>query len=306
MRRIITIVLLSLLAMPSVVEAQKKGRKEVSPIIEGKQKVRKVNYDSVWKFTTFNSKKIYYCDFDYRTFKELPTAREFNYGNFQPVLNFLATQARTPLLICATYAINPSVTDKAKRLKLKAVADSQAVEAMNGLVEWMTDEKYKNKVQIRVAQVDYRYWWGDEFWDMELPSDDIISVGLVMFFGSRKINLFPSIAEGAPTFKPVKFFPNDAELLDSYDPLIKEVADYLKQNEEMEVLLRGYSDNTGTEMYNEAISRQRATEIKKALIKHNIAPTRIEIEALGAINPVGDNNTRVGRIENNRVEMIIQ
>ena len=59
MRRIITIVLLSLLAMPSVVEAQKKGRKEVSPIIEGKQKVRKVNYDSVWKFTTFNSKKIY-------------------------------------------------------------------------------------------------------------------------------------------------------------------------------------------------------------------------------------------------------
>ena len=151
MRRTILVALIALLAMPSVSMAQ-KGRKEVSPIIEGKQKVRKINYDSVWKFTTFNSKKIYYCDFDYRTFKDLPTAREFNYGNFQPVLNFLATQARTPLLICAAYAINPSVTDKAKRLKLKAEADSQAVEAMNGLVEWMTDEKFKNKVQIRVAQ----------------------------------------------------------------------------------------------------------------------------------------------------------
>ena len=50
-----------------------------------------------------------------------------------------------------------------------------------------------------------------------------------------------------------------------------------------------------------------ANEIKKALItKHNIAPHRIEIEALGSENPVGDNTTREGRIENNRVEMIIQ
>lgn len=305
MKRTILVTLAMLLAIPAISMAQ-KGRKEVSPIIEGKQKVRKTDYDSVWKFTTFNTKKIYYCDFDYRTFKDLPTAREFDYGSFQPVLNFLSTQARTPLLICAAYAINPSVTDKAKRIKLKEKADTLAIEALNGLVEWMADEKYKNKVQIRVAQVDYRYWWGDEYWDMEVPTDDVLTMGVVMFFGSRKINLFPSIAEGAPTFKPVKFFPNDAELLDSYDPLIKEVADYLKQNERMEVLLRGYSDDTGTEMYNEAISRQRATEIKKALIKHNIAPTRIEIEALGAENPVGDNNTREGRIENNRVEMIIQ
>ena len=269
MKRIILVTLVALLAIPSVTMAQ-KGRKEVSPIIEGKQKVRKTDYDSVWKFTTFNSKKIYYCDFDYRTFKDLPTAREFDFGNFQTVLNFLSTQARTPLLICAAYAINPDVTDKAKRIKLKEKAEAQAVEAMKGYVEWMTNEKFKNKIQIRVAQVDYRYWWGDAFWDMEVPSDDILAVGLVMFFGSRKINLFPSIAEGAPTFKSIKFFPNDAELLDSYDTLIKEVADYLKQNEKMEVLLRGYSDNTGTEMYNEAISHQRATEIKKALIKQKI------------------------------------
>ena len=59
-------------------------------------------------------------------------------------------------------------------------------------------------------------------------------------------------------------------------------------------------------MYNIAISRQRATEIKKALIALNIPPHRIEIEAMGSENPVGDNTTREGRIENNREEMIIQ
>lgn len=305
MKRIITIAVLVLLALPTVAVAQ-KARKEVSPVIEGKQKVRKTDYDSVWKFTVFNGKKIYYLNFDYRTLKDLPDAREFDFASFQPVMNFLTTQSRTPMLMCAVYSINPSIEDKARRLQLKERAELEAVEALNAYVGWMTEKEYKNKIQVRVAEIDYRYWWGDEFLNMQVPSDETITVGLVMFFGSRKINLFQSPAEGAPTFKSVKFFPNDSELLDSYDALIKEVADYLKQNEDLEVLLRGYSDNTGTEMYNIAISRQRATEIKKALIALNIPPHRIEIEAMGSENPVGDNTTREGRIENNRVEMIIQ
>ena len=305
MRRVIAIAVIVLLAIPAVSMAQ-KGRKEVSPVIEGKQKVRKTDYDSVWKFTVFNGKKIYYLNFDYRTLKDLPTAREFDFGSFQPVMNFLSTQGRTPMLICAVYSINPSVTDKARRLQLKERAETEAIEALNAYVGWMTEEEYKNKIQVRVAELDYRYWWGDEFLNIEVPNDEVITVGVVMFFGTRKINLFKSAAEGAPTFKSVKFFPNDSELLDSYAPLIKELADYLKQNERLEVLLRGYSDNTGTEMYNIAISHQRANEIKKALIGHNIAPHRIEIEAMGSENPIGDNATREGRIENNRVEMIIQ
>ena len=306
MKRLIAIAVIALMAVPSAVMAQ-QGRKEVSPVIEGKQKVRKTDYDSIWKFTTFNGKSIYYVNFDYRTLKDLPTARELDFGTFLPVMNYLTTQGRTPMLMCAVYSINPSVEDKARRMQLKERAELEAIEALNAYVDWMKDEEYKNKIQVRVAEIDYRYWWGDDFLTIQVPSDEVINVGLVMFFGSKKINLFKSAAEGSPTFKAVKFFPNDAELLDSYDSLIKEVADYLKENERLEVLLRGYSDNTGTEMYNIAISRQRANEIKKALItKHNIAPHRIEIEALGSENPVGDNTTREGRIENNRVEMIIQ
>ena len=41
-----------IMLMPTVAEAQKprRGAKEVSPFIEGKQKVRKTDYDSIWKF----------------------------------------------------------------------------------------------------------------------------------------------------------------------------------------------------------------------------------------------------------------
>lgn len=304
MKNVIAIIAVVLMALPSFTMAQKG--KEVSPVIEGKQKVRKHDYDSIWRFTTFNGKSIYYCDFDYRNFAQLPKAREFDFGNFLPVMNYLTTLGRTPMLMCAVYAINPSVTDKARRMQLQTRAEKEAANALTAYVDWMAKEGNKNKIQIKVAQIDYRYWWGEDFFDVEVPEDEVISVGVMLFFGSRKINLFPSIAEGAPVFKSVKFFPNEAELLDSYDSLIKEVADYLKQNEKVEILLRGYSDNSGTEMYNISISHQRANEIKKALIRQNIPPHRIEIEAMGSENPVGDNSTREGRIENNRVEMIVQ
>ena len=147
MKRIIIIAVLALMAMPTVAVAQ-KGRKEVSPIIEGKQKVRKTDYDSVWKFTVFNGKKIYYLNFDYRTLKDLPDAREFDFGSVQPVMNFLTTQSRTPMLMCAVYSINPSVEDKARRLQLKERAELEAIEALNAYVGWMTEEEYKNKIQF--------------------------------------------------------------------------------------------------------------------------------------------------------------
>ena len=54
MKRIILLIL-AVLVIPTVALAQKpkKGAKEVSPIIEGKQKVRKVDYDSVWEIHHF-------------------------------------------------------------------------------------------------------------------------------------------------------------------------------------------------------------------------------------------------------------
>ena len=51
MKRIILVTLVALLAIPSVTMAQ-KGRKEVSPILEGKQKVRKTNKKEVETFVS--------------------------------------------------------------------------------------------------------------------------------------------------------------------------------------------------------------------------------------------------------------
>ena len=131
-------------------------------------------------------------------------------------------------------------------------------------------------------------------------------MGYILYFGTKKVDLFPSAASGAKEFRAVKFFPNDATVVESYEPLMDELAQYLSENERLEVLLRGYTDNSGTDAYCTGLARQRATEIKKKLVARGISEFRVEIEAKGSSDPIGDNDTYEGRIANNRVTITIQ
>lgn len=302
------ILTLALMLAPFFCLAQSnaKGKKEVSPFLEGKQKVRCTDYDSIWKFTSFDAKKIYYCNFDYSAMAVVLDDRRPKWGTFNPVMNYLTTVPRSPMRICAIFAVNPTIDDDMLRNKLIEQGRQEALESLQALQQWMTEKEMKNKLQLQVAQVDYRYWQGTEYFTKEQTSDPLIHVGYILYFGTKKVNLFPSAAEGAQTFSDVKFFPNDATVVESWESYLDNLASYLKENDRLEVLLRGYSDNTGTESYNTGLSRQRCVEIKKKLIARGIAEHRIEVEARGSADPIGDNSTYEGRIANNRVSVIIQ
>jgi len=94
--------------------------------------------------------------------------------------------------------------------------------------------------------------------------------------------------------------------VDSWNTMLDELSDYLKENDSKGVLLTGYTDNQGTEEYCMGLSRQRAVEVKKALQMRGIDTNRIDIEAMGDADPIGDNDTYEGRIMNNRVKIKIQ
>ena len=221
-------------------------------------------------------------------------------------MNYLTTVSRSPMRICAVFAINPKVDNDKLREELIEQGREEALEALKVYQAWAADKEMKNKLQLSVAQVDYRYWQGTEFFSNEQPDDQLIHVGVLLYFGTKKINMFPSAAEGSKSFNDVKFFPNDATVVESWEPMMDSLAAYLLQNERLEVMLRGFSDNTGTEAYNLGLSRQRAVEVKKKLTMRGVSEYRIEIEAKGSSDPLGDNNTYEGRIMNNRVAIIIQ
>ncbi len=306
--------ILLLIAMTAIVAlgafaqsgSQKKGKKGEQPYIEGRQKVRESDYATFDKFTNFSTKDMarYYSPFDYTRMVNLCRYPNPDWDEMKPVMNYLEKVSRAQLTMCAIFAVNPEVTDANQRKLLVAQGMQEAKQALDAFDEWRQKREWRNKIQYKIAEVDYRYFKGANFYN-EQKDDELIHVGLILYFGSKKKAMFDPDTNSR-TFTDIKFFPNDATIVESWYPHIDEIAEYLKENERKGVLLTGYSDNQGTAAYCTGLSRQRAIEIKKALQMRGIDATRIEVEAKGDEDPIGDNNTMEGRVANNRVSIKIQ
>lgn len=304
---LLTVVLLLCGSFDVVAQAKpKKGKKDVSPFIEGRQKVRQSDYDTLWQFTNFNTKStaVYYSPYNYSDFRTVTAAKKPEWGALAPVVNYLQNVSRATMTMCAIYAVNPDITDPKERDRLSAQARTEAKEALDVFDAWKVKQEMRNKVQYQVAEVDYRYFKGAYYYN-EQTTEPVIHVGLLMYFGTKKRPIFTPDT-GSRVFEDIRFFPNDATIVESWLEQIDTLATYLQENERKGVLLTGYSDNQGTEAYCIGLSRQRAVEVKKALLMRGIDASRIEVEAKGDEDPLGDNDTREGRIKNNRVSIKIQ
>ena len=99
----------------------------------------------------------------------------------------------------------------------------------------------------------------------------------------------------------VMFKSNSASLTRNSYPAIKELADSMKTNPDLNLLIEGHTDNQGGDAYNVKLSEDRANAVKKQLIKFGIPDNRIEVRAFGDSQPAGSNNTSAGRALNRRV-----
>ena len=63
----------------------------------------------------------------------------------------------------------------------------------------------------------------------------------------------------------------------------------------------GYSDNTGPEKSNLALSQARADAVRQAIIARGIDAGRLSAEGYGSAHPVADNATAEGQQKNRRI-----
>lgn len=71
------------------------------------------------------------------------------------------------------------------------------------------------------------------------------------------------------------------------------------------VTVDGYTDSTGPEEYNLQLSQRRAEAVKEALVSFGLDPDLITVHGYGESNPVASNDTREGRQQNRRAEIIV-
>lgn len=68
----------------------------------------------------------------------------------------------------------------------------------------------------------------------------------------------------------------------------------------------GYTDSSGNDSYNDALSSRRAAAVAEALRRAGVPESNIEQRGMGKRNPVADNRTAEGRTQNRRVAIIVQ
>ena len=69
------------------------------------------------------------------------------------------------------------------------------------------------------------------------------------------------------------------------------------------IVVAGFTDSTGSESYNQALSEKRAASVASYLKAKGILDARFEVVGFGESSPVADNSTAEGRSLNRRVEL---
>jgi OOP family OmpA-OmpF porin len=104
----------------------------------------------------------------------------------------------------------------------------------------------------------------------------------------------------------VMFDVNSSRLTKGSYPALKELADSLKSNPDLNLIVEGHTDNLGSTEYNLQLSIKRAESVKKVLVVMGIENNRIRVAGFGDDRPVANNNTLDGRTKNRRVVFVFQ
>jgi hypothetical protein len=100
----------------------------------------------------------------------------------------------------------------------------------------------------------------------------------------------------------VNFDFDKATLRPESYPILEHAVRVLKDNPGIKVEIQGYTDNVGSDAYNQKLSEQRAKTVYDYLAKAGVASNRLSTVGFGEKQPIGDNSTAMGRAQNRRIE----
>ena len=93
-------------------------------------------------------------------------------------------------------------------------------------------------------------------------------------------------------------------LPESYAEL-NEIVDFLNESSISLIEISGHTDNDGSEIFNEKLSRERAQSVVNYLVSKGIDKTRLIAKGYGESRPMDTNQTPEGRTSNRRVEFLV-
>jgi len=104
----------------------------------------------------------------------------------------------------------------------------------------------------------------------------------------------------------ILFAFDESELTDKDKGELDKLGQFMKDKPESYAVIAGYTDNVGTENYNEGLSQRRTDMVASYLMStHGIDKSRLVLQWYGSVNPVASNSTPEGRALNRRVDIAV-
>ncbi|AUI88436.1 hypothetical protein BS333_19100 [Vibrio azureus] len=98
---------------------------------------------------------------------------------------------------------------------------------------------------------------------------------------------------------------DSAKLTNSVTERLNNLANFLKEFQQAQVEITGYTDNSGPAAYNLKLSERRAQAVADYLIATGVNADRFTVTGKGMEDPVASNSTAEGREKNRRVEVVV-
>lgn len=112
-------------------------------------------------------------------------------------------------------------------------------------------------------------------------------------------------ATGRVALQGLYFDTGSDKLQPASSGTLAEIAEMLKEHEDLKLTIEGHTDNVGAAQANHDLSHKRAAAVKQILVsQYGIDASRLQSTGFGDKKPVGPNTTGEGRQRNRRVELV--
>ena len=103
----------------------------------------------------------------------------------------------------------------------------------------------------------------------------------------------------------MKFDVNSYEIQSKSISNLDDLAATLNKYPDSEILIEGHTDDSGSEELNQELSEKRAKSVADYLVSKSVLSERLVIKGYGELQPIADNSTEEGKLQNRRVEIAI-
>jgi OOP family OmpA-OmpF porin len=106
------------------------------------------------------------------------------------------------------------------------------------------------------------------------------------------------------SLRGVHFASDSAALTSEAKSILDGALAAINANQSSQLSVEGHTDSRLSESYNQALSQRRAQSVADYLMSSGVSSSRLNPVGMGESSPVASNDTREGRAQNRRVDII--